>query len=52
MTQAQLAQKVNAPVKDIQTLESGSAIKNNALLSKVARALNISQKTGLPLDEK
>ena len=52
MTQAQLAQKVNAPAKDIQTLESGDAIKNQALLNKVARVLKISPKTGLPLDEK
>ena len=52
MTQAQLAQKVNAPAKDIQTLESGDAIKNQALLNKVARVLKVSPKTGLPLDEK
>ena len=52
MTQAQLAQKVNAPAKDIQTLESGDAIKNQALLNKVARVLKISPKTGLPLDDK
>ncbi|KAM0795255.1 multi protein-bridging factor 1 [Usnea florida] len=52
MTQAQLAQKVNAPAKDIQTLESGDAIKNQALLNKVARVLKISPKTGLPLDGK
>ncbi len=52
MTQAQLAQKVNAPAKDIQTLENGDAIKNQALLNKVARVLKISPKTGLPLDDK
>lgn len=52
MTQAQLAQKVNAPAKDIQTLESGDAIKNQALLNKVARVLKVSPKTGLPLDDK
>ena len=52
MTQAQLAQKVNVPAKDIQTLESGDAIKNQALLNKVARVLKISPKTGLPLDDK
>ena len=52
MTQAQLAQKVNAPANDIKTLESGEAIKNQALLNKVCRVLKISPKTGLPLDDK
>ena len=52
MTQAQLAQKVNAQANDIKTLESGEAIKNQALLNKVARVLKISPKTGLPLDDK
>lgn len=52
MTQAQLAQKVNAQANDIKSLESGDAIKNQALLNKVARVLKISPKTGLPLDDK
>jgi putative transcription factor len=51
MTQAQLAQKVNAQVNDIKTLESGEAIKNQALLNKVCRVLKISPKTGEPLPE-
>ena len=52
MTQAQLAQKVNAQANDIKLLESGEAIKNQALLNKVARVLKVSPKTGLPLDDK
>lgn len=52
MTQADLAKKVNAQANDIKLLESGDAIKNQALLNKVARILKISPKTGLPLDEK
>ena len=52
MTQAQLAQKVNAQANDIKLLESGDAIKNQALLNKVSRVLKISPKTGLPLDNK
>ena len=52
MTQAQLAQKVNVPANDIKQLESGSAIKNQALLNKVARVLKISAKTGEPLPQK
>lgn len=51
MTQAELAKKVNAQANDIKTLESGQAIKNQALLNKVARVLKISPKTGKPLDE-
>ena len=52
MTQAQLAQKVNVPANDIKQLESGSAIKTQALLNKVARVLKISAKTGEPLPQK
>jgi len=52
MTQAQLAQKVNAQANDIKLLESGDAIKNQQLLNRVARVLKISPKTGLPVDEK
>ena len=52
MTQAQLAQKVNAQANDIKLLESGSAIKNQALLNKVARVLKISPRTGEPLPDK
>ncbi|MCJ1232836.1 multiprotein-bridging factor 1 [Varicellaria rhodocarpa] len=52
LTQAQLAQKVNAQANDIKLLESGSAIKNQALLNKVARVLKISPRTGEPLADK
>ena len=52
MTQAQLAQRVNAQANDIKGLESGNAIKNQALLNKVARVLKISPKTGEPLVDK
>lgn len=52
LTQAQLAQKVNAQANDIKLLESGDAIKNQALLNKVCRVLKISSRTGLPLDAK
>ncbi|MCJ1471393.1 Endothelial differentiation- factor 1 [Lambiella insularis] len=52
LTQAQLAQKVNAQANDIKLLESGTAIKNQALLNKVARVLKISPKTGEPLVDK
>ena len=49
MTQAQLAQKVNAQANDIKLLESGAAIKNQGLLNRVARVLKISPKSGKPL---
>ena len=52
MTQAQLAQKVNAQANDIKLLESGNAIKNQQLLNKVARVLRISPKTGEPVEPK
>ena len=52
MTQAQLAQKVNAQANDIKNLENGEAIKNQALLNKVCRVLKISPKTGQPIDDK
>ena len=52
MTQAQLAQKANAQANDIKNLESGQAIKNQALINKVCRILKISPKTGEPLDDK
>ncbi|MCJ1308702.1 multiprotein-bridging factor 1 [Agyrium rufum] len=51
-TQAQLAQKVNVSANEIKQLESGTAIKNQALLNKVARVLKISAKTGEPLPDK
>jgi putative transcription factor len=50
LTQAQLAQKVNAQANDIKLLESGDAIKNQQLLNKVCRVLKISPKTGLPVE--
>ena len=52
MTQAQLAQKCNAQVTDIKNLESGQAIKNQALINKVCRVLKISPKSGEPQDGK
>jgi putative transcription factor len=52
LTQAQLAQKVNAQANDIKLLESGNAIKNQALLNKVCRVLKISSRTGEPLAER
>ena len=52
LTQAQLAQKVNVSANEIKALESGSAIKNQALLNKVCRVLKISSKTGEPLPDK
>lgn len=52
LTQAQLAQKVNAQANDIKLLESGNAIKNQALLNKVCRVLKISPKTGEPAVDK
>ncbi|MCJ1247716.1 multiprotein-bridging factor 1 [Trapelia coarctata] len=52
LTQAQLAQKVNAQANDIKLLESGNAIKNQALLNKVCRVLKISPKTGEPVVDK
>jgi len=51
LTQAQLAQKVNAKAGDIAELESGQAIKNQALLNKVCRILKISSRTGEPLPD-
>ena len=52
MTQAQLAQKVNASANDIKALESGQAIKNQQLLNKVCRVLKISSRTGEALPDK
>ena len=52
LTQAQLAQKVNAQANDIKLLESGNAIKNQALLNKVCRVLKISPRTGEPVPDK
>ena len=52
LTQAQLAQKVNAQANDIKLLESGNAIKNQALLNKVCRVLKISPRTGEPVSDK
>jgi len=52
LTQAQLAQKVNAQANDIKLLESGTAIKNQALLNKVCRVLKISPKTGEPVADR
>jgi ribosome-binding protein aMBF1 (putative translation factor) len=52
LTQAQLAQRCNVPANDIKQLESGQAIKNQAVLNKVCRVLKISPRTGEPLPDK
>jgi ribosome-binding protein aMBF1 (putative translation factor) len=52
MTQKELATAVNAPWQDIKLLESGEGIKNQGLLNRVARKLDISPRTGLPLPGK
>ncbi|MCJ1376490.1 multiprotein-bridging factor 1 [Loxospora ochrophaea] len=52
LTQAQLAQRVNAQQNDIKNLESGTGPKNQALLNKVCRVLKISSRTGEPLPDK
>jgi len=49
LTQAQLAQKVNVSANDIKLLESGNAIKNQVLLNRVCKVLEIRSKTGEPL---
>lgn len=41
LTQAQLAQKINIQVKDINDLENGKAIYNGNILSKVKKVLQI-----------
>jgi putative transcription factor len=52
MTQKELATAVNAPWQDIKLLESGEGIKNQGLLNRVAKKLDISPRTGLPLPGK
>lgn len=52
LTQKELATAVNAPLADIKLLESGEGIKNQGLVNKVARKLDISPRTGLPLPGK
>ena len=44
MTQKDLAKKLNIPVKTIIEIESGKANKNQQLISKIKRNLNISNK--------
>tara|TARA_B100000035_G_scaffold309691_1_gene316274 strand:+ start:1203 stop:1595 length:393 start_codon:yes stop_codon:yes gene_type:complete len=44
MTQKDLAQKINVPVKTINELESGRAKHNPQIVSKIKRILNISNK--------
>ena len=44
MTQKDLANKLNIPVKTIIDIESGKANKNQQLISKIKRNLNISNK--------
>lgn len=43
LTQKQLAQRLNIPEKEIKDIESGKAVENKSLLSRIKRALNISQ---------
>lgn len=51
MTQAQLAQKTNLRVQDIQTLESTSGTLNQQHLSKVERVLNWKMRSGEKLND-
>jgi len=44
MTQKDLAQKLNIPVKMINEIESGKAKNNPQIISKIKRILNISNK--------
>lgn len=44
MTQKDLAQKLNIPVKMINEIESGKAKHNPQVISKIKRILNISNK--------
>ena len=44
MTQKDLAQKLNIPVKTINEIESGKAKHNPQVVSKIKRILNISNK--------
>lgn len=41
LTQKQLAQKLNLPVNTINDYESGKAVPNRQILSKIGRALGI-----------
>jgi ribosome-binding protein aMBF1 (putative translation factor) len=41
LTQKQLAQKLNMQEKDIKDIESGKAVENKALISRIKRILNI-----------
>lgn len=41
LTQKQLAQQLNIPEKEIKDIESGKALENKLLLSKIKRRLNI-----------
>jgi len=41
MTQAQLAQAINVPPRIVQDYESGKAIPDGGMLSKMARALGV-----------
>jgi ribosome-binding protein aMBF1 (putative translation factor) len=44
MTQKDLAQKINLPVKTINEIECGKAKHNPQVVSKIKRILNISNK--------
>lgn len=44
MTQADLAKKINEPLKTIQEYENGKAIPNNQILQKLSRALGVTLK--------
>ncbi len=41
LSQAQLAQKINEPVKTVQEYENGSAIPDNRIIQKMSRVLGV-----------
>jgi putative transcription factor len=41
LTQIQLAQKINEPVKTVQEYENGKAVPNNQVLQKMSRVLGV-----------
>jgi ribosome-binding protein aMBF1 (putative translation factor) len=45
LTQKDLACKLNMQIKDIQDIESGKALENKMVLSKIRKMLNLSTRT-------
>ncbi len=41
LTQAQLANKLNVPEKEIKEIESGKAVQNKQLISRIKKVLNV-----------